>query len=148
MYLRHLPLLGSTVAHIPSSTFVEPCSCLYRGMVPGRRVSRHSTCAASHWGQAWGGLVGTVCAAVPPRVRVHLFAPVFSPCVPKGSRGGPSSVARSLQTPSNDGALQLRMVPGTLSMVVLHRLRQSGFKKVDVLPGVPTDLALNTETRQ
>ena len=79
---------------------------------------------------------------------VLALAPVFSPCVPKGSRGGPPSVARSLQTPSNDGALQLRMVPGTLSMVVLHRLRQSGFKKVDVLPGVPTDLALNTETRQ
>ena len=39
-------------------------------MVPGRRVSRRIACAASHWGQAWGVLVESVCAAVPPRVRV------------------------------------------------------------------------------
>ena len=50
-----VPLLGSTVAHISSSTFAERLSFLYRGMVPGRRVSRHIARAASHWGQAWGG---------------------------------------------------------------------------------------------
>ena len=78
---------------------------------------------------------------------VLALAPVFSACVPRGSRGGPSSVARSLQTPSNDGALKLRMAPETLSMLVLHRLRQSGFKKVDVLPDLRTDLA-HSDSRQ
>ena len=32
-----VPLLGSTVAHIASGTFVELLSSLYRGMIPGRR---------------------------------------------------------------------------------------------------------------